>query len=787
MVAPLIKRTPIQSVVKNQLPEHIREDYPTFVAFVEAYYEYMQRNGVDLKQIRDIDETLEDFIGQFKKELAHNLPIVVEDERFLLSRIKDQYLSKGSEASYKLLFKLLFGKNVELTYPGRSMLVASDGRWNQEISVFAQIDYGNPEDIVGKLVDIQTAGRILRVLVDRKEELVGEVDRIVKIGKSFEIQTTASSGSTTLTVASPAGIEINQLVTGTGIPLGTRVTKVEGSIITISKATTAVVNNLLIFSNELYEFFLDKRFFGVVNPGDLIKYRDEFQARIVPATQKLAITQPGKNFRVGQVFELRSGSGTGALMKVTSTSDNGGIKYAEFIKFGLGYNANFALSILATNDVISSSTVNIVGTSTLTQLNTYESSTSGTISATTSSTSVTGVGTNFGQVGGVQVGDEIWTTDATPNLVGIVKTVTSTTALTLVGLPAEHGLGITSNYSGGYVFRNKRSVGSLYAPGGTQGYTYTPTISDRTEGFSEQGYVNLADYVTYEYVDGTYAGSVLREFSLNFRNAQVNADDPAVIAIDLGAIVRYPGFFESNNGFVSDSIYIQDSRYYQAFSYVVRIDEKLSSYKSAVKTMLHPAGMALFGEFQITNEYDLSVELESLVKSLGIGLEDGFSVLDSISDISIYSGKVIFDTLDTPNDEAILKVSFKTFDDSVSQTDSTTLNIEKLFNGTSLNYDGVAEGQSVTMLSTSTTLDVSKSLETTYTGMVDEFTHLIDKSLSDSFALADVTSIGATKYLETQYSGLSFTESGQVWLNPYAEEDYFLTPTDYNEFVGETF
>ena len=773
MVAPINKRTPIQSVVKAQIPEHIREDYPTFVAFVEAYYDYMQRNGVDLKQIRDIDETLEDFIGQFKKELAYNLPLIVEDERFLLSRIKDQYLSKGSEASYKLLFKLLYGKSVELIYPGRSMLIASDGRWNQEISVFAQVDYGDPAQVVGKLVDIETAGRIIRVLVDRKEELIGEVDRIVKIGKSYEISTTASSGSTSLTVTSALGIEVGQLVTGTGVQLGTKVVSISGNTINISKSTNAVVNNTLIYSNELYEFFLDKRFFGNVNPGDLIKYRDEFQARIVPATARLEITQPGKNFRLGQVFELRSGAGTGALMKVTATDEDGGIKYAEFIKFGLGYTSNFALSILASNDVISSGSVNIVGSSTLTENNTYQSSSAGTISASISSTTVTGTGTNFGQVGGVAAGDELWTTDPTPQLVGVVKTVTNTTTLTLVGLPAEHDLGITSNYSGSYVFRNKRSVGSLYAPGGTQALSYGSTLSDRTEGFNEQGYVNLGDYVTYEYVDGTYAGSIIREFSLNFRNAQVNADDPAVISIDLGALVRYPGFFESNNGFLSDSIYIQDSRYYQAFSYVIKIDERLSSYKSAVKTMLHPAGMALFGEFQITNEYDLSLELESLVKSLGIGIEDDFTVFDTLTDIRILIAKVLSTTLDTPTDLITSIDTFKELTDSQSLDDAETKLVSKALDSSqSLADEEIKE--------------VSKSLSTLYSGLTDDVSYQLDKALADSFGLDDTPlTHSTTKYLQT--STLGITESGSVWFNPYALEDYFLTPTDYNEFSGTTF
>src|SRR6056300_1083414 len=168
-----VSRKKLKDIVTRQLPEHIREDYPTFVAFVEAYYEYMQDQGVDFNSIRDIDRTLEDYIQYFKKELSYNLPQIVEDERLLLQKVKDQYLSKGSAGSYKLLFKLLFGKNVQLTYPGDSMLRCSDGRWNQEISVFARVDYGDPESIVGKLVDIQSGARILRVLMDRKQDLVG--------------------------------------------------------------------------------------------------------------------------------------------------------------------------------------------------------------------------------------------------------------------------------------------------------------------------------------------------------------------------------------------------------------------------------------------------------------------------------------------------------------------------------------------------------------------------------------------------------------------------------------
>jgi hypothetical protein len=593
-----MSRTQLSSVVSTQIPEFIREDYPTFVAFVEAYYEYLQTQGVDLSATRDLDKTLDKFVIEFKKELAHNLPGIVEDERFILSHIKDQYLAKGSEASYKLLFKLLFGKNVELKYPGTQMLRASDGKWNQEISVFAQIDFGDPTTIVGKLVDIQTSSRLIRVLVDRKEDLVGEVDRIVALG------------------------------------------------------------------GNVYEFFLDKKFFGVLKPTDKIKYKDIFQATILPATQTPRIRQPGRNFRVGQVFEVRSGAGTGALLKVTAVDDDNGIKYAEFIKFGIGYNANFAVNILASN----------------------------TINSSFNNTPIASIN---------RIGNDL-------------------------------------------------------------------EIGDTTLGFDEQGYINYGDVFAADYVNGTYAGTVVREFSLNFRNAQTDSTEPAIIEVNLGALVKYPGYYTSNNGFLDDAIFIQDSKYYQAFSYVLKIDERLSSYKSAVKTMLHPAGMALFGEYNITNNIDLSISLESLVKSLGIGLRDSFSLTDT----SVYSfEKVLSDNISTPTES--LRYSFtKALSDSVDEpTDAATLSTVK------------ALSDSISTPTESWVHSFGKRLDDSITTPTDSITAIsFGKALADAPVIAETLALNTTKYITETTDG--FTESGTVGLNPYAGQDYFAGT--YSSYSGST-
>ena len=153
------------SLIPNQLPDFVRADYPTFIAFVEAYYEYLDNQGVDLKSLRDLDTTIDSFIQYFKRELAINLPSeITVDERFLLQHIKDQYLAKGSEGSFKLLFRLLFNKNVTVNYPGRQMLRASDGRWQQDVSIFVNVTLGDPADIDGKLVDVIKPNRTFKLL-----------------------------------------------------------------------------------------------------------------------------------------------------------------------------------------------------------------------------------------------------------------------------------------------------------------------------------------------------------------------------------------------------------------------------------------------------------------------------------------------------------------------------------------------------------------------------------------------------------------------------------------------
>ena len=56
-----------------------------------------------------------------------------------------------------------------------------------------------------------------------------------------------------------------------------------------------------------------------------------------------------------------------------------------------------------------------------------------------------------------------------------------------------------------------------------------------------------------------------------------------------------------DNGFISAANYIQDSKYYQAFSYVVKSGNTIDKWRSYIKRIVHPAGLALWGRTLITD------------------------------------------------------------------------------------------------------------------------------------------------------------------------------------------
>ena len=74
-------------------------------------------------------------------------------------------------------------------------------------------------------------------------------------------------------------------------------------------------------------------------------------------------------------------------------------------------------------------------------------------------------------------------------------------------------------------------------------------------------------------------------------------EDSAEATTQLEAVVRSDGNFITDRGILSeDTMRIQDSYYYQDYSYVVRIGESINQWRESIRRSVHPIGWNVFGE-----------------------------------------------------------------------------------------------------------------------------------------------------------------------------------------------
>ena len=83
-----------------------------------------------LDHMNSIDDAIDDYYDLFHDELASELPLnITSDRKLTLKRITDLYRSAGTEPAVKLLFRILYGEEIEIEYPSDNILRPSDGIW----------------------------------------------------------------------------------------------------------------------------------------------------------------------------------------------------------------------------------------------------------------------------------------------------------------------------------------------------------------------------------------------------------------------------------------------------------------------------------------------------------------------------------------------------------------------------------------------------------------------------------------------------------------------------------
>jgi hypothetical protein len=133
----------ISHVIESQFPAYYREQGAELVAFIKAYYEFLEttdKYSIKLSrqmfELSDIDESLDSFISHFKNEFLADFPsIITTDKRFAIKHILDLYSTKGSKYSLELLMKLLYNQEIDVYYPGDDIIKPSDSLWYNQIYI----------------------------------------------------------------------------------------------------------------------------------------------------------------------------------------------------------------------------------------------------------------------------------------------------------------------------------------------------------------------------------------------------------------------------------------------------------------------------------------------------------------------------------------------------------------------------------------------------------------------------------------------------------------------------
>ena len=159
----------------------------------------------------DPDLTSEGILDWFKKELYPNIrSTATVDLRYFLKHLKEFYRSKGSEKSYRTLFRALYGQDaLDFYYPKADMLKVSDGNWLQDTVLQLSYDASyldfNGLTITG---EDSLATAFVQNVTTRK---IGNVPIIELVVTTFVGTFVVSE---TISATTAAGVELSATLTG---------------------------------------------------------------------------------------------------------------------------------------------------------------------------------------------------------------------------------------------------------------------------------------------------------------------------------------------------------------------------------------------------------------------------------------------------------------------------------------------------------------------------------------------------------------------------------------------
>ena len=536
-------------------------------ATINSYRPNPVNNIQDLLNFRDPDKVISSFLTKFRNEFLNTLPETLSsnvDKRKLIKNVKSLYRAKGTSRGHELFFRLLFNENSETIYPRDQVLRASDGKWDSNIILRAIATIGDTQNLIGRQITGQSSGATATI-ENAFKFIIGENEVT-----EFILNEDTISGTFTV------GEEI-------------RGTENDTDDIFI-KATITGIPSVISLTNDgtLYE---QGEILSVVGGGTgaSINVGDIGRGSIT----NLFIDNGGSSYEIGDdlVFTNTGTGGGSARAKVSVV--NGGITQEE--------------STSSTDDHIVLEDETVRGDPYTGNKIVQES---GTGSGDITDIRIISGGSNYLSLPTVVVDD---TNGSNAVVYAYGSEIGRIQSIDILESGAQHELSpspptislrtklLLTNVSGSF------SVGENVSAVGTDGSTsITATIVS---------YDNSTSILTLSNATGVF-GTDVTITSDGGATATIKIFDQGTASVTVAATAITSGKFINQDGHLSETtMRLQDSLYYQDFSYVIKVGRSINEWRDSFKKTMHAAGFYFTGQVDITERVDVQLRNITTINS----------------------------------------------------------------------------------------------------------------------------------------------------------------------------
>ena len=507
----------------------------------------------DLTNFRDPDKVISNFLTKFRDEFLKTIPENLAnglDKRNLIKNIKSMYRLKGTQAGHDLFFRILFNQVSETFYPRTQMLRVSDGQWDTQKVLRAVATTGDTTNLVGREITGMTTN----------------ATAIIESIKKFVIANKEVS-EFVLNINSMTGtFQIGEEITGTASDTDDFFIKAN---ITGIPGTKTITNDGNLYATG---DFLNVSGGGV--GADIA-----ISAIGSGSVSEIVIDNPGTGYSVGDklVFDNTGTEGVNAEGFVSVV--NGGIAGEDgtgaehiLMEDETGRGDQYSGSKIVMEGATNSDLNDITDIFLINNGSGYNLPPKVIITSSGTNANILAHGTDIGRVIGLKTN--------------------------------ELGEGYQNSPSPLIEFRNCMLLTSI-----TGNFNANDVITGATSGAighlssfdADRQILKVKDqsqnFILGETITSTSSGS-----------ATITRLDIASATVDVVSVADTDGKFLNEDGYVSEqTMKVQDSLYYQDFSYVLKVGQSINDWRDSFKKTMHTAGFYFTGQVDLQNRLSLKV------------------------------------------------------------------------------------------------------------------------------------------------------------------------------------